>query len=136
MDPRQLIRCAPGVQSIQVLDERRFVVVARVGVGAIQGNVQFAVKWLDVQAPERARVQSRGKLPGGTVDVKAQLALTEAGGTRTTLRWEADVSLSGLLGFVGTGLIQGFADAAIQHAYACLKANLEEPGSGPSGPGG
>ena len=53
-DPHQVTQCAPEVQSLKIVDDDRFVVVVKAGVGPVKGTFNFAVKWLERQAPERA----------------------------------------------------------------------------------
>ncbi|SRR6266536_572655 len=126
-DPRQASQCAPDVQSLQIVDDQHFTVVVRAGVGPVKGTFTFAVTWLEQQAPEQARVQARGKIPGSAVDMATTMALTDLDGTSTLLHWEADVSVKGLIASVGARLIQGAADKTTQQLFACIKSKLEAP---------
>ena len=135
-DPRQVTQCAPDVQSLDVLDDQRFTVVVRAGVGPVKGTFTFAVVWLERQAPERARVQARGKIPGSAVDMVTVMTLAELGDGRTPLHWEADVSVRGVIASVGGRLIQGAADKITQQLFACIKSKLEAPASAPAAPPG
>lgn len=128
-DPRQVTQCAPDVQSLNVLDDQRFTVVVRAGVGAVKGTFTFAVMWLERIAPEHARVQARGKVPGSAVDMMIVMTLGDAGEGRTLLHWEADVSVKGVIASVGGRLIQGAADKVTQQLFACVKSKLEAPAS-------
>jgi len=133
-DPRQVTQCAPDVQSLNVLDDQRFTVVVRAGVGPVKGTFTFAVMWLEKQAPERARVQARGKVPGSAVDMMTVMTLSEAGEGHTLLHWEADVSIKGVIASVGGRLIQGAADRITQQLFACIKSKLEAATSAPAAP--
>ena len=133
-DPRQVTQCAPDVQSLNIVDDERFTVVARAGVGPIKGTFNFVVTWLERQAPDRARVQARGKIPGSAVDMTTEMTLTEAGEGRTLLHWEADVSVRGVIASVGGRLIQGAADKITQQLFACIKSKLEAPASAAAAP--
>jgi carbon monoxide dehydrogenase subunit G len=124
-DPQQLAQCAPDLRSLRIVDDQRFTVVVRAGVGAVKGNYTFDVTWLERLAPERARVQARGKLPGSAVDLQALMVLSDQGGTATNLHWEADVTFRGLIASVGGRLLQGAADKTTREIYACIKAKLE-----------
>ena len=116
-DPRQVTQCAPDVQSLNVLDDQRFTVVVRAGVGPVKGTFTFAVMWLEKQAPERARVQARGKVPGSAVDMMTVMTLSEAGEGHTLLHWEADVSVKGVIASA-----RHFADVDGQRTYFCCPA--------------
>jgi carbon monoxide dehydrogenase subunit G len=125
-DPHQVSACAPDLQSIQIVDDQRFTVVVRAGVGPVKGTFTFAVTWLERQAPERARVQARGKVPGSAVDMETLMLLTDQG-AGTLLHWEADVSIRGVIASVGGRLIQGAVDKTTQQLFACIKSKLETP---------
>jgi uncharacterized protein len=132
-DPHQVTQCAPEVQSLKIVDDQRFLVGVRAGVGPIKGTFTFAVMWLERRAPEYARVQARGKIPGSTVDMMTTMRLTDAGDDRTLLHWESDVKLSGLLGGLGGPLIQSAADAVIQRVFATVNARLRASASASEG---
>ena len=126
-DPGEATQCAPGVQSLKIVDDRRFLVGVRAGVGPIRGTIRCAVMWLERHAPERARVQARCKIPASTVDAMTVLALSDLGDGRSLLHWESDVQLSGLLGSLSGPLIQGAADTVLQEVFACINAKLSGP---------
>jgi len=123
-DPSEVTQCAPGVQSLKIVDDRRFLVGVRAGVWPIRGTFTCAVMWLERHAPKRARVQARCKIPASTIDVMTVLALSDLGDGRTLLHWESEVHLSGLLGGLSGPLIQGAADAVLQEVFACINAKL------------
>lgn len=131
-DPHQVTQCAPEVQSLKIVDDSRFLVVVKAGVGPVKGTFNFAVAWLERQAPERARVQARGKVPGSAVDMLAVMTLADQDGTRTLLHWEADVTVRGLIASVGGRLIEGAADAITRRLFACIKSKLEAPATTPA----
>jgi uncharacterized protein len=126
-NPSEVTQCAPGVQSLKIVDDRRFLLGVRAGVGPIRGTFTCAVMWLERHAPERARVQARCKIPASTVDLMTVLALSDLGDGRSLLHWESDVQLSGLLGGLSGPLIQGAADAVLQEVFACINAKLSGP---------
>ena len=135
-DPRQVTQCAPDVQSLKVVDDRRFLVGVRAGVGPIKGTFTCAVMWLERDAPERARVQARCKVPGSTVDLMTVMTLTDPGDGRTLLHWESDVQISGLLAGLSGPLIQSAADAVLQRVFVCVNAKLRASSSAPAAPPG
>ena len=135
-DPRQVTQCAPDVQSLQILDDRRFLVNVRAGVGPIKGTFTCAVMWLERQAPERARVQARCKIPGSTVNLMTEMTLTYLSDGHTLLHWDSDVQISGLLGGLSGPLAQSAADAVLQRVFTCVNAKLRGPTSAPATPPG
>ena len=135
-DPRQVTQCAPDVQSLKIVDDRRFLVGVRAGVGPIKGTFTCAVMWLERDAPERARVQAQCKIPGSTVNLMTVMTLTDLGDGRTLLHWESDVQISGLLAGLSGPLIQSAADSVLQRVFVCVNAKLRGAASAPAAPPG
>lgn len=132
-DPHQITRCAPGVQSLKIVDDQRFLVGVRAGVGPVKGTFTCAVMWQERQAPERARVQARCKVPASTVDLMTVMTLTDLGDGRSLLHWESDVNISGLLAGLGELLIRSAAEAVLKDVFACVNARLRASASAPPG---
>lgn len=132
VDPRQVTRCAPDVQSLEVVDQTRFKVVVRAGIGPIRGTFNFAVDFTELAAPERAALTARGQMPGSAVEMKSAMELAALDAARTTMRWSSDVTVSGMIASVGARLMQGTADKMTQQVFACIKEKLEAPTVSPA----
>ena len=126
-DPRQVSGCGPDVQSLDVLDPTHFKVTVRAGVGPIKGTFNFDVQFTELRAPDRATLRARGQTPGSAVEMTNTLELAEAGAQRTSMRWESDVIVSGMIASVGARLMQGAADKTTRQVFACIKEKLEAP---------
>src|SRR4051812_5535769 len=110
IDPEQVGQCGPGVESIEVVDDRRFKATAKVGIGFINARFVVDLAFVDVDQPNEATIKAHGQAPGSAVDGTAQIRLSdgEAGGTR--MDWSATVNISGTLASVGARLIEGTAN--------------------------
>ncbi len=126
-DPRQVTRCAPDVQSLEVADPAHFKVVVRAGVGPIRGTFSLNVELTESRAPEHAALLARGQAPGSAVEMRATMDLAAAGDARTTMRWASDVTVTGMIASVGARLMQGAADKVTQQVFSCIKEKLESP---------
>src|SRR4051794_7438205 len=63
IDPHQVTQCAPGLQSVEVVDDKHFKCVVRAGVGMIKGTFNFDIEWLEMDAPGHGRMQAAGRMP-------------------------------------------------------------------------
>ena len=124
-DPAQVTTCAPDVQSLEVTDPHHFKVVVRAGVGPIKGTFTMNVQFLELDRPKHAAVLARGQAPGSAVEMRSEMDLAALDGTRTTMKWSSDVTVSGMIQQVGARLMQGAADKITQQVFACIKAKLE-----------
>ena len=125
IDPEQVGQCGPGVESIEVIDDRHFKATAKVGIGFISARFVVDLEFIDVDEPNQATIKAHGQAPGSAVDGTAQIRLSdgESGGTR--MEWSATVNISGTLASVGARLIDGTANKMIGQTFDCMKAKLE-----------
>ncbi len=125
IDPNQVGKCGPGVETIEVIDPTHFKATAKVGIGFISARFNVNMEFAEMTAPEAATIKAHGQAPGSAVDAVAQMRLsdTEAGGTR--MDWEADVNIAGTLASVGARMIDGTANKMIAQTFDCMKTTLE-----------
>jgi uncharacterized protein len=124
-DPHQVTQCAPGLQSVDVIDDSHFKCVVRAGVGMIKGNFNFDIRWLDMDEPNLARMQADGKIPGSAVSMTSEMRLEDNGENNTLMHWSSNVRVSGTIAGVGARLMSGVADRQTKEIFACIKSKLE-----------
>jgi len=131
MDPRQVGPCMPGFQSVEVIDDKNFKARVGVGVGLVKATFTMDMAMVDLDPPNRATVKAHGVAPASAVDMTSTMNLSDAGGA-TSLRWSADVTVSGTLASLGARLMQSTAQKMTGQFFRCLQEKLEaEPA--PSG---
>lgn len=125
-DANQVTQCAPGLQSVEVVDESHFKCVVRAGVGMIRGNFNFDIVWTEMDAPNHATMTANGKIPGSAVAMNSTMVLDETdGGAGTLMRWSSDVRVSGTIASVGARLMGGVADRMTKDIFSCIQSKLE-----------
>lgn len=124
-DPTQVASCGPGVEGVQVVDDRHFKVTARVGIGIIRATFVVDVARAEEQEPDFASLTASGKAPGSAVDGSARMELRDGPAGTTIMDWSADVTIHGKLASVGARLIEGTARKIIGQTFDCIRARLE-----------
>jgi carbon monoxide dehydrogenase subunit G len=124
VDPARVTACAPDVERLEALDRTRFHFTTRAGVGPIRAKFAIEAEFLELREPEHATVHARGHAPGSAVEMRSTVDLSESP-HGTTMRWESDVTISGLIANVGHRLIQGAADKITRDVFGCIKSTLE-----------
>jgi uncharacterized protein len=125
MDPNQVGQCGPGVETIDVVDDRHFKAAAKVGIGFISARFVVNMEFVDVNAPDEATIKAHGQAPGSAVDATAVMRLSDGEAGGTTMDWSADVNIAGTLASVGARMIEGTANKMIGQTFDCMKAKLE-----------
>ena len=124
-DRQQAARCAPGLEQLHVHDDTHFTAVVRTGVGPVKGRFTFNVTWLERDAQTRARFQARGKVPGSAVDMDAAMDLSDADPGTTSMHWQSEVKVSGMIASVGARLLQSTAEKMTNQMFDCIRQKLE-----------
>ncbi len=111
-DPEKVSRCAPGLESIEVIAPgERFRAVASVGFGALKATFANEVEWLDLEPPSRARMKVHGTAPGSAVDATSEMLLSDGPEGATGLRWAAEVSVVGTIASIAARLMGAWHSA-------------------------
>ncbi len=124
-DPKQVGRCGPGVESIEVIDDTHFKAAAKVGIGFISAKFVVNMEFAEINAPNDATIKAHGQAPGSAVDATAQMRLSDSPSGGTTMDWEADVKIAGTLASMGSRLIEGTANKMIGQTFDCMRTTLE-----------
>ncbi len=123
-DPTQVASCGPGVEGVQVIDDRHFKVTARVGIGIIRATFVVDVARAEEQEPDFASSRpSEGTRRA--VDGSARMDLSDGPDGTTVMDWSADVTIHGKLASVGSRLIEGTARKMIGQTFDCIRAKVE-----------
>lgn len=125
-DPNRITECAPGLQSIEIVDDTHFNVSVRAGVGMIRGNFDFECEWVELDEPNRARISAKGNAPGSAVSMDSTMDLSDDEGGGTLMQWTADAQVSGRLAGVGSRLINPVANRMTKQIFDCIRGKLEE----------
>jgi uncharacterized protein len=129
-DPAVLARTLPGCESLEVLGEDRYAATVTAGVASIKGTYSGEVELHDKQEPDSCRLRASGSGGPGTIQADVVLRLEEAEGS-TTVHYDADAVVGGMIGGVGQRMIAG---AARKTAGEFFTAVAEEVRRGPAAP--
>ena len=124
MDPRNVAPCGPGYESIEMIDETHFRVVAKVGIGYISSRFSINMQIAEAEPVERALLTGSGQAPGSAVDGSAEMKLSGPPEGPTTMDWSAEVRIAGKLASVGARLIEGTANKMIAQTFDCIRVKI------------
>lgn len=125
LDPNKATQCAPGLQSIEIIDDSHFKCTVRAGVGMIRGTFNFDVKWTDTDEPTHASMVANGNAAGSAVQMSSGLDLSDTEDGGTLMKWSANVRVSGKLAGVGGRLMNPVADRMTKDIFGCIREKLE-----------
>jgi hypothetical protein len=108
-DPAVLVRTIPGCERLEATGPDSYRLTITTGMAAIRGTYTGEVSLADQQPPGSFTLKASGAGSPGTVstDVRVRLAATDDG--TTTLSYDADAVVGGVIAGVGQRMLAGVA---------------------------
>lgn len=133
-DPAVLARTLPGCSSLEVVGDDTYAATITAGVASIRGTYTGQVQLHDKQEPDSYRLTAEGSGGPGTINADAQVRL-EGSGASTTVHYDADAVVGGMIGGVGQRMIAGAARRTASEFFDAVAADvLHGPQGVPGGP--
>jgi len=126
LDHEFVASVAPGVESVEPIDDRHFKVISGFGVGAVKVRFQLDVELSDVKPPTSLKMSAHGKAPGSGVDVSTMLEIELIPPNRSRLKWSASSEVRGTVASVGARLLKGTAQKLTESFWDKFAARVGE----------
>ena len=125
-DPNQVARCAPGVESVEIIvPDQKFRATAAIGFGSVKVRFTGDAEFMELDAPNRARMKAHGDAPGSAADVTSEVRLSDGPDGTTVMNWTADVVILGTLASLAARLMGGVTQKLTTEFFNCFKKTIE-----------
>lgn len=127
LDANAIRNCMPGCEAFRTVGEDSYEATMKVGVGSIRGTFDGKIRLVERNQPVsyRMNVEGGGK-PGR---VKGSGVLTLSGeGDETTIAYDGDAQVAGLIASVGQRLLAVTARKMIEQFFKCMEKQVAPPG--------
>ncbi|AYY12957.1 carbon monoxide dehydrogenase [Actinobacteria bacterium YIM 96077] len=108
-DPAVLVRTIPGCQRLEETGPDAYRMTVYAGVGSVKGTYAGNVQLTDQEEPSSFVLKAQGSGAPGTVSADVKVTLSENGDGVTTLDYDADAIVGGMIGGVGQRMLTGVA---------------------------
>jgi uncharacterized protein len=122
-DPAVLARTIPGCESLEVTGPDAYAATVTAGVASVKGTYQGRVQLLDKEAPSVYRLTAEGAGAPGTIRADAMVRLEE-GHEGTTVSYDAEAVVGGMIGGVGQRMLAGVARKTAGEFFAAVEREL------------
>lgn len=119
-DPAVLVRTIPGCQRLEAIGEDEYTMTVTAGVASIKGVYTGQVRLTDQEPPDSFVLKASGAGGPGTVSADVKVSLAAAGGGTTTLTYDADAIVGGMIGGVGQRMLTGVAKKTAGEFFAAV----------------
>ena len=126
-DPAVLVRTIPGCQRLESLGDDAYAMTISAGVGAIKGVYDGQVRLSDQQEPGSFTMHAQGAGAPGTIGADVRVTLEDAPGGGTSLSYDADATVGGMIGGVGQRMLTGVSKKMAAEFFANVDAALTGP---------
>lgn len=139
VDPRRVVRCLPGAELVEVVDERTFRGDVKVKVGIVTVSYRGRVQLVELdEAARRVKMTGEGRESAGAgaarMTMESRVSAVPGGGSEVAV--QADLDVVGRIVQLGRGMIEQVAHQLFQQFAACVRATLEaEAAARGAGPG-
>ena len=124
-DPSKMAKLLPGVESFEIVDDRRWNAAVKIplGMGGLKLNFQF--EKLEERPIEYAKLSSKGQGVGAIVAMVTEFNL-EPNGEQTHMAWTADVRVAGPIGSMGQRVFQPIVNQQVGNVLDALETQVAE----------
>lgn len=133
-DPAVLAQAIPGCRRLEALGDDVYDMTVAAGVGSIKGVYDGQVSLSDQEEPGSFHLHARGAGAAGTIGADVVVSLSEAPGGGTSLSYDADATVGGVIGGVGQRMLVGVSKKLASEFFAnvdsAIRASLVSSASG------
>jgi carbon monoxide dehydrogenase subunit G len=127
IDPEILQKVVPGCREMRAVDEAEYIIELDLRVAAVGGSFEGKITLSDMHPPARCQitVSGEGTLGTGTGTASVMIAAESEG--RSTISYEADGDVGGLVAGVGQRVLMGVAKHLTRQFFTSLKKHFTNP---------
>lgn len=125
-DPAKMAGLMPGVESLDIQDDRHWTAKVKVPLGL--GGLKMTIKFEKVEERpvEFAKLHAKGQGVGALMDMMTSFSLSESGADATTMDWEAEVKIAGPVGAMGQRVLQPIINQQVGNVLDALEKQVQE----------
>jgi carbon monoxide dehydrogenase subunit G len=125
-DPQKVAQCAPGVDSVDILEPgRKFRANAAIGFGSVKAQFSGDAEFLELDAPNRAKIKGHGNAPGSAADVVSEMFLSDGADGSTDMKWTADITVVGQLASLAARMMTPVSQKLTEQFFVAVKKKIE-----------
>jgi len=105
LDPAVLVATIPGCERLETTGEHSYAMTVTAGVASIKGTYAGTCSLSDLHPHESLVLKAAGSGAPGTVNADVQVTFADNGDGTTTLAYDADAVVGGMVGGVGQRML-------------------------------
>ena len=139
LDPQVLVSTIPGCERLEQSAEHAYDMTVTAGVAAVRGTYTGTCRLSDLRTHESLRMSVQGAGAPGTIGADVDVRFEANGDGTTTLLYEADAVVGGMIGGVGQRMLSSVSRRMaaefftnVEQSIRGVAAHREPVGAGPT----
>lgn len=124
VDPKRFCPLLPDYQSMEIVDDKNFLVKLSVGISHIRGTAAVKMTLVEEQRPKHAVYEGKGEVPGGSTTIRAAFDLEAVPGGQTKVIWLGQSNVLGRVISLAGGMLGPLAKKNVQKMIDGLQKAL------------
>jgi uncharacterized protein len=125
MDTHSLARVVPGISSLEKLSDNSFKSVLNIKLGPVSGSFSGNLQLEDIADQKSFVLKAQQKSKIGNVNANIKIEMKPVDDQQTTIVFDGDAQLSGLLASMGQRVIGGVSDSMTKQFFKNLEKEIE-----------
>jgi carbon monoxide dehydrogenase subunit G len=134
LDPSVLVRTIPGCERLEATGENAYAMTVTAGVAAIKGTYSGSCELSDLQPHQSLVMKLQGAGAPGTIGADVSVGFADAGDGRTTITYDADAVVGGMVGGVGQRMLSSVSKRMAGEFFGNVGRAISSPPSDTHGP--
>jgi carbon monoxide dehydrogenase subunit G len=126
MDPTRISKLLPGVESLEVEDDRHWSASVKVPLGMGGLKLRFKFEQVEARPIEYAKLNAKGTGVGAIVAMDTEFNLEPVEGGRTKMNWVADIHVAGPIGSMGQRVFQPIVNQQVSNVLNALENQVSD----------
>jgi carbon monoxide dehydrogenase subunit G len=118
------VRTIPGCERLETTGENAYDMTLTVGVAAIRGTYTGSCRLADLEPHRSLRLAAQGSGAPGTIDADVAVRFEGNGDGTTTLTYEADTVVGGMIGGVGQRMLSSVTRRLAVEFFTAVEREL------------
>ena len=117
----------PGLESIEIITpNKKFRAIGAMGLGSVKLKMSTDVEWVELDAPNRAKMKMRGTASGSSIDVASEMQLADGPDGSTDMEWSAEVKVVGTIASLAARFMKPVTQKLTGEFFSCVKKKIEK----------
>lgn len=123
-DPDILADCAPGCKEMTLESASEIRTTLEVGVGSVKPTFEVDAVVVECTKPSRLEIRGNGEASRNSFSVTAWQELSDNGDGTTTVEWEADAEVSGIIASLGQRALESVTDKLVSDFFQDIEDHV------------